>query len=358
MRYVTGVNESELETTWNNCTLAFLDCKAQHFAMRNLGIAAKIYLAFGVIFLMAVIASSIGWDGFIRVTESQSSVIDQAIPGLRKAHRLSALNASIGAYAGQLLRANNEGERNQISSSLFSEVDQFNLLLIEFKPTELSGHSLESLQQTVANIESQLRQQDDLIGQRILRQNQFNRLTTKLIATTEELNDLADSLVANAAATTTAITSSLYDMVEDDAAKPQLYNVFDRLVEVDLDAMERMYELRLRSANLNGLFNRVAKESDVTEIAFLRQRTEETLSILKRRVSEINDPQRRKKAGELLSAMEVNNGPLYVYGIFETRVAQLQINDSLAQLSLDMANASRVLNGIVKELNSAGRRFD
>ena len=244
---------------------------------------------------MAVIASSIGWDGFIRVTQSQSSVIDQAIPGLRKAHRLSALNASIGSYASQLIRAGDEIERDKISTALFSEVGQLNGLLSEFKLTEFSVHSVESLQQTALNIEEKLRQQDDLVSQRILRQEHFNHLLDQLIITIEELNDLADSLVANAAATTTAITSSLYDMVEDDAAKPQLYNVFDRLVEIDLDAMERMYELRLRSANLNGLFNRVAKEVDLSEIALLRQRTEETLTILKRRVSEINDPLRRKK---------------------------------------------------------------
>ena len=94
--------------------------------MRTLGIAAKLYLAFGGIFLLAVIASSIGWKGFLRVTESQNSVIDQAIPGLRQAHRLSALNASIGAAASQLLRARDESERAKISAVLFSEVSQVN----------------------------------------------------------------------------------------------------------------------------------------------------------------------------------------------------------------------------------------
>jgi len=284
--------------------------------MRKLGIAAKLYLAFGSIFLLAVIASSIGWKGFLRVTESQNSVIDQAIPGLRQAHRLSALNASIGAAASQLLRAQDEPERAKISAVLFSEVNEVNALLENFENRGFSISSLQSLRETVSNIDNKLRRQDALVRQRIQQQAHFTQLAASLIATTEELNDLADSLVANAAATTTAITSNLYDMVEDDAAKQQLYEVFDRLVEVDLDAMERMYELRLRSANLNALFNQVAKESEQQELGILRQRTAETLSILKRRVSEINDPQRRKKATELLSAMEFDNGPLYVYGIF------------------------------------------
>ena len=322
--------------------------------MRKLGIATKIYLAFGGIFLMAAVASSIGWKGFERVTESQNSVIDQAIPGLRQAHRLSALNASIGAAAAQLLRVNNEAERVKISSDLFSEVDQVNILLDDFQQKGFSLGSLQSLRKTVGVIENKLHKQDDLVRQRIHQQAHFTQLAASLIATTEELNDLADSLVANAAATTTAITSNLYDMVEDNADKRELYNVFDRLVEVDLDAMERMYELRLRSANLNGLFNQVARESELSELGVLRRRTTETISILKRRVTEINDPQRRTKATELLSAMEVDNGPLYVYGIFETRIFLLQIDYSLTQLSLETTAASQALNGIVNELNVTG----
>ncbi len=322
--------------------------------MRKLGIAAKLYLAFGSIFLLAVVASSIGWKGFERVTASQNSVIDQAIPGLRHAHKLSALNASIGAAARQLLRAKDEPERVKISSALFSEVSQINALLDDFQQKGFSLGSLQSLRQTVGIIENKLRRQDELVRRRIHQQARFTQLAASLIATTEELNELADSLVANAAATTTAITSSLYDLVDNNADKQQLYQVFDRLVEVDLDAMERMYELRLRSANLNGLFNRVAKESELEEIDILRRRTRETISILKRRVSEINDPQRRRTASDLLVAMEVYNGPIYVYGIFETRVSLLQIGKSLTQLSLETAEASQTLNGIVNELNVAG----
>ncbi len=322
--------------------------------MRKLGIAAKLYLAFGSIFLMAVVASSIGWRGFERVTESQNSVIDQAIPGLRQAHRLSALNASIGAASGQLLRADKESERVKISKALFSEVSQVNALLDDFQSKGFSLASLQPLRQTVSNIEDKLRRQNVLVRQRIRQQAHFTQLAASLIATTEELNDLADSLVANAAATTTAITSNLYDLVENGADNQQLYEVFDRIVEVDLDAMERMYELRLRSANLNGLFNRVTKEPELEELDSLRARTAETITILKRRVSEINDPQRRQKASELLSAMEFDNGPLYVYGIFETRISLLQIEESLNKLSLETAEASQALNGIVNELNASG----
>ena len=267
---------------------------------------------------------------------------------------MSALNASIGSHAAQLLRARDESERVDTRTRLFYEVDQVKALIDDFEANGFALDSLQPLRAIVSDIDDKLRRQDELVRQRIRQQARFNELAASLVATTEELNDLADSLVANAAATTTAITSNLYDLVGDDASKQQLYSVFDRLVEVDLDAMERMYELRLRSANLNGMFNRVGKESKVKELDALRRRTAETLSILKRRVSEINDPLRRSKASELLSAMEVNNGPLYVYGIFDTRVSLLLIGESLTTLSLETAEASQALNGMVEQLNATG----
>tara|TARA_B110000971_G_scaffold77064_1_gene79173 strand:+ start:12877 stop:15786 length:2910 start_codon:yes stop_codon:yes gene_type:complete len=322
--------------------------------MRKLGIAAKLYLAFGSIFLLAVTASSVGLQGFLHISESQNSVIDEAIPGLRQAHKLSAINASISSAANQLIKATSDSEREKISSNLFFQVVLVNSLLDDFQQKAFAVGSLQALRLTINKIEAKLHQQDELVRQRIQQQARFNRLANRLIASTDELNELADSLVANAAATSSAITSNLYDLVQNDASKQQLYRVFDRLVEVDLDAMERMYELRLRSANLNGLFNRVTKESDLPGLNALREQTTKTLNILKRRVNEINDPQRRQKAKELLSSMLLDSTPDDANGIFDTRASLVAIRAALAQVSVGTAEASQALNDIVNELNARG----
>ena len=52
--------------------------------------------------------------------------------------------------------------------------------------------------------------------------------------------------------------------------------------------------------------------------------------------------------------MEVDNGPLYVYGIFETRAHLLDIKKQLIELTQETSTASQVLNNIVRELNTAG----
>ena len=160
--------------------------------MRRLGIATKLYLAFGGIFLLAVVASSIGWKGFQRVADSQNSVIDQAIPGLRQAHQLAALNSLIGAAAQQLIRSENEPERVKISTALFAQVDQMKVLLDEFQRKGFSVGSLQPLDQTVRDIETKLRRQDKLVSQRIFQQAYFTQLVARLIGATEELNDLSE----------------------------------------------------------------------------------------------------------------------------------------------------------------------
>ena len=194
--------------------------------MRRLGIATKLYLAFGSVFLLAAVAALVGLQGFQRIADSQNLVIDQAIPGLRQAHRLSELNASIGAATQQLVRAGNEAERKQISSVLFAHVDSLNTLLDEFQQNGFAAPSLQSMRDTVRGIVGKLRQQNELVRQRIQNQKHFIALAAKLVAATDELNELADSLVANAAATTTAITSNLYDLVEKEVGKQQLFIVF------------------------------------------------------------------------------------------------------------------------------------
>ncbi|MGI9301627.1 MAG: TMAO reductase system sensor histidine kinase/response regulator TorS [Gammaproteobacteria bacterium] len=322
--------------------------------MRTLGIATKLFLAFGGIFALAFIAALVAWQGFQRIADTQNVVIDHAIPGLRHAHQLAETNALIGSASLSLTRASTEQQRQRVSTILFDHVKALRDLLDDFEAQGFAEEQLQTLRPTVEDIAANLRRQSELVRQRLQQQIRFEKLAAKLIATTGELNEVADSLVANAAATTTAITSNLYDLVEHDVGKQKLYDVFDRLVEVDIDGMERMYELRLRSSNLRALVNQVSRESDAERLGELRLRSVETLSILKRRVDEINDPQRKRQAHALLDAMELSDGPLYVYDIFHSKLALLDIKEKLQQLELDNDISSRRLDKIVGELTQAG----
>ncbi|MEM7209687.1 MAG: TMAO reductase system sensor histidine kinase/response regulator TorS [Pseudomonadota bacterium] len=322
--------------------------------MRKFGIATKLYLAFGGMFVLATVASVVGWQGFARISDSQTSVIDRAIPELRQAHRLVEINAAIGVAEQRLLRSESELARDIASGVLFAHIDALNASIDQIDKGDGNREIVTNLRTTADELAIKLREQDGLVKRRLQQQAHFISLVSELEQATEHLNELSDSLVANAAATTTAVTSSLYDMIEDGASETDMYSVFDRLLEVDIDAMERMYELRLRSANLQSFFNQVRKETDLSALDNLRQQTSETLSILKRRVSEINDPQRRRQAREVLSAMEIDTGPLYVYGIFETRVSLLEIDKALEQLANENGVASQKLNEAVSALNESG----
>ena len=318
------------------------------------GITAKLFIAFGGSILLALLAAAVGWQGFERIAESQNTVIDEAIPDLRQNHALAELNASIGRAAQQLVQVRNESERVRASTTLFGHVNELNALLDEFRQQGIAKEMLPALRETVRELTRRLREQDDLVRRRGQLQARFDAVASRLVEATAVLNDQADSLVANSAATTTAIASSLYDMVERGASQAEFYAVFDRLVEVDIDALERMYELRLRSANLRALIDQTGDVSDIETLDRLRAEALQTLTIIKRRVGEIIDPQRQSQAQATVQTMVLDSGPLSVSGIFETRRSLIDIENRLSRAAAELADASLRLNRIVQAINTAG----
>jgi hypothetical protein len=72
--------------------------------------------------------------------------------------------------------------------------------------SNFSVGSIQALNETALKIERKLHLREELVPKEIISRPIFNPLASQLIAATEELNELADSLVANAAAMNTTIT--------------------------------------------------------------------------------------------------------------------------------------------------------
>ena len=66
-----------------------------------------------------------------------------------------------------------------------------------------------------------------------------------------------ETLAANASTYATATVSSIYPMIERGAGKPDILAALDRLIEVDVDRMERMSELQLVCFRLKTKLERI-----------------------------------------------------------------------------------------------------
>ncbi|NKB62011.1 MAG: TMAO reductase system sensor histidine kinase/response regulator TorS [Gammaproteobacteria bacterium] len=323
--------------------------------MVKISITAKLLIAFGAVALLSLFAAGVGIFGFQRISTTQNSVINQAIPVLKDAHALTRINTRIGAFAQRLLDVSDQRQYEETSEQLKQHMISFRQLIDRLVHQEFAVDYLQSINQVFNQINLILGKQNELVAKRLEVQGSMTEMAERLISNTAQLSDLSNSLVANAATTTTAVASSLYDLVEQGTPPYKLYDVFDRLIEVDIDEMERMFELRLRSSNLSSIVSQVVKETEQTEINSLKQKAIEVVSILERRVNEINDPQRKFKAHSLLRSMRLDSGPLNTLNLFKLREQELALQNALAESDQRYRVEASKLNSIVSGLsNSSG----
>ena len=111
-----------------------------------------------------------------------------------------------------------------------------------------------------------------------------------------ELSLLAEALAANASTYTAATVSSLYPMLERGAARSEIMVSLDRLIEVDVDRMERMSELQLVCFRLKTRLDLIEGLQDSPAVAELARDFSADLEVLARRLQDFRDPTRKAKA--------------------------------------------------------------
>ncbi len=320
-------------------------------AKPGFGIGAKLFLAFGLTSALTLTAISIGWLGFEQVAGTQQAIIKGTIPSLRDAQKLAAVTAQIVATAPALSNASTGFEHRRATSALQQQKDSLNKLLEDLQEHGFYNQGVTQLRRSVAKLVKNLVKQSDLTARRIDLAHRRKAANAKLLAAASGITELSGSLVANAASGATAVASSMYELVETQQQVTTL-DALDRLIEVDLDAMERMFELRLSSAALGALINQLSKERDLTAVGALHKKYDRILKILSRRINEVNDPGRKEQATGLLDILHHSD----VTGsetIFDLHRNELLISDELNGLLVKNRLIVSRLNADVSKLVGA-----
>lgn len=270
----------------------------------NLGVGSKLLLAMTLTISLLLIAAVIGWQGYERVASKQNSVIDEAIPSIIAAHSLTEINASLATAAPALLGVTNEFERKNITATIEHQLQQLTDTSIWHGDT--SDDLLENLvlQSLSVNISNNLVKQINLVERRLAHLQKSVSLQRKAQHAMGKIHGISISLVANANTMTTAVASSLYDLADTRASEDSLYEAFDRLIEVDLDHMDRMYELRQRAASLIEQLSQISKQTTLAGVYVIENDIQLNMAILQRRVAEVNDPGRRHQALDWLDVVK------------------------------------------------------
>ncbi len=309
-----------------------------------------MFLAFGITCAFVLAAAVVGWLGYAEIARKQRSIVNEALPGMIEAQTLAETNAHIVAAAPSLAASDSEPERQALYEQLVRQTSELSTMLANMQRYGFDADRMTTLQATIGRISDNLAQQNTQVAQRLRAQQLLTMMTEGVRRATIELSDISGSLVANAATTTTAVISSLYDMSEDPAQRDAMFEAFDRLVEVDVDSLERMFELRLNSADLMAHVDQLVTVTEVDAIAELQRRYGKLLGKVARRIRDINDPGRQAQAKALLLELRQAAGTPEAPGIFELQSRVQSAVSTLDQLDVRNRLLGTDLNTIVANL--------
>jgi two-component system sensor histidine kinase TorS len=301
----------------------------------------KVSLALATSALLTLGVAVTAWLSFHQVVAAQRGIIDDAVPAMEAVQAMAQLNTRALALVEQLGRAESTAEVDRLQRSGNAQLAELRSLLQRLERQHFEPQLGARLSATVDAIEANLeRQANEASGWLKLGQAEAALLSDHQRAVAA-LVMLAESLAANASTATTATISSLYPLLERDAARQQVLESLDRLIEVDIDRMERMSELQLVCFNLKTQLERLEREERTEAVAALGQRFAADLELLHRRLQDIRDPGRK---AEGLAHHAVLSSGLAPDGLFAVHARRLELRASLIGLRGDGGLLARQLN--------------
>jgi len=316
----------------------------------KVGIGNKLFLGFASMIILSMITSAVLWDRFQDIADTQKTVIENAIPAMNEAQRLTEFSSGIIASAPELVKVNSETERNKVFLDIKSRIREVYTLLAKIDRHGFSAQQVGKLKTTVNQVIENVTQQNRLVMIRLKHERQNRILTQNSIKAVKQLSLIAESLVANTSASSTAVLSTVYDLIEPAAEAEKVYEVLDRLIEVEFDGLERMFELRLRSSILMDQIQQFSSELDLLMVERIDKDIQASLAILERRINDINDPGRFEQANDLKAqlASAMRKGSRYAFRT--TREAIINARAKSDSLSSNNHAQLEVLNEVTESL--------
>lgn len=294
---------------------------------RRLGLIGKIGLALAVGALLTAAVAATAWLSFNQVVGLQRRIIDDTVPALEAVGAVNQLNNRTLSLIDQMQRAQTVDEVDALLGQGNAQLAQVRGLLERLEQQVFEPELEQALALTVQDMHANLEQQAGRTRQLLALQNETQRAQEALHQAVSELMLLAEALAANASTFSAATASSLYPMVERGAHRDEILASLDRLIEVDLDRMERMSELQLVCFRLKTTLERVEAGLTPDVLATLNREYAADLAILSHRLQDFRDPTRKATAQRQVDALRAALAP---QGLFDLRTRRHLLDAELA----------------------------
>lgn len=317
----------------------------------RLGLFGKIALVFAAAALLTVFIAATAWQSFRQVVDAQGGIIDEAMPAMDTVQKLARDNTRVIALMQQIGGAQEVAQVERLQSALDEQLADMRALLYRLEIRNLAPPLSAALATTVESIDANLQRQSREAVRRLRLGQDEKRLAAVQRQAALELVALAESLVANASTASAATISNLYPLIDGGSPKRQIFETLDRLIEVDVDGMERMSELQLTCFKLKTVLEQLASEENPAALAGLRQLFSDNLALLQRRLRDVGDPDRQAIG---LAHHRTLGGGLAAGGLFAVRQELLAARELAQRLRTEGDLLAAQLNEQASALVTAG----
>lgn len=325
------------------------------------GLIGKLILVFGTAAVLTVFIAAVAWFSFKEVVGTQARIVDEAIPAMEAIQGLSMNIARTAALVEQLPLVANLEEAERVSVALSERLLEMKATLARFERHAMDSLQSDRLHVTSQAIERNLQEQSVRTRSRIEIEGLESAAFSRQREAVNALLGIAESMVANASATTTSNIANVYRQIDRADARKALFDSMDRLIEVDIDAMERMSEFQLVCVKIQTLLDQLEAEQEQQAIPAMHDRFKSYLAILKRRANDLRDPGLKKISLGHYQTLEAGGLAGGVFALRQQRLAESDLLRHLrtqgAQLALQLNEQASTLVAMGgKAIDSAGRQ--
>ncbi len=318
--------------------------------MNRIGIAGKLLISFGAFVLLALGSAAVGWVAFERSADVQRAMVETTLPLLTQARSLGEVGARIIAASPSLTEAATEKTRQRVAASLFERAQRLDDILDGLERHGFDSEATTRLRTASGLIVGNVEELNRLVAARIELTRALDGQFAEIGKAASAILELSGALLSNAVTGTAATIANLYRMAEPPADTRAIHETLDRLAEINVDDMERMFELRHRSALIGLQADQLGKAMDGEEIDRLEKAYGANLKIVTRRVLGVDDPYRWRRAEAAIRRLERHRPGGDGGGAFDLRRQILDTNNSIERLAAMNRALSDDLRGHVETL--------
>jgi two-component system sensor histidine kinase TorS len=336
-------------------------------ARRRFGLRERLLLALFLGALATVLVAVVGWVSFQRVVGSQQAIIRDTLPAADALHEAVRGNARLAALAPRLARVESAAELVQLRTLLADESARIRERLAALQSPHVEADLRARLQATGDALALRLEATGDTIAARLALRASRNRAAEALREAIDALDGLARMHTENA---TALLVTTLTSLLQPEgnalrgaappaaslstASEAERNAARDRLLDLDLDTLERMHELSLTVHALAFLIDRLDEVDSAERLQAARADLGGHLALLDRRVGDIPDPSARAQGRQLYDAVA---RALAGGGVVDLRSLEIELRARSDALQNDVGSLTTELDALAGELIHRGGRI-